>query len=56
MTQTIRSAQRTSYPALMISGVVHLATLAIISGPDSLRTDPSGRVEAASVALQDGDP
>ncbi len=56
MTQTIRSAQRASYPALMIFGVVYLATLAIIFGPDSLRADPAGGVEAATFALQDGGP
>lgn len=54
MTQTIRSAQRTSYPALMIFGVVYLATLAIVFGSDSLRAVPAGGVETSAVTLQDG--
>ncbi|MCT8330796.1 hypothetical protein [Albidovulum sediminis] len=54
MTQTIRSAQRTSYPALMAFGIVYLATLAVVFGSDSLRAVPAGGVEAASVALRDG--
>lgn len=56
MTQTIRSAQRTSYPALMIFGVVYLATLAIVFGSDSLRAVPAGGGGTLPVALQEGGP
>jgi hypothetical protein len=56
MTQTIRSAQRSSYPALLIFGAVYLAALALVFGSDSLRAVPAGGAKAASVALQDGGP
>lgn len=37
MTPTIRTARRTSYPALMLFGIVYLATLAIVVSPESFR-------------------
>lgn len=37
MTPTIRTARHTSYPALMLFGIVYLATLAIVASPESFR-------------------
>lgn len=37
MTSGIRTARRTSYPALMLFGLVYVATLAIVFAPESLR-------------------
>lgn len=37
MTPTIRTTRRTSYPALMLFGIVYLATLAIVVSPESFR-------------------
>lgn len=37
MTTLPRSARRTSYPALMLFGIVYLATLAVVLSPESFR-------------------
>lgn len=37
MTTVLRSPRRTSYPALMLFGIVYLATLAIVVSPESFR-------------------
>ena len=37
MTPTIRATRRISYPALMLFGIVYLATLAIVVSPESFR-------------------
>ncbi len=39
MTTAIRTTHRASYPALMIFGIVYLATLAIVVSPESFRAD-----------------
>lgn len=56
MTRTIRPVPRRSFPALMIFGAVYLATLAIVLGPDRLRTVPADAGGATSLLLQEGDP
>lgn len=38
----IRSANRTSYPALITFGIVYIATLAIVFTPQSLRACAGG--------------
>ena len=47
MTQTIRSAGRTSHSAMLIFALVYLATLAIIFGGDRLRALPAGALGTA---------
>lgn len=37
MTPAIRTTRRTSYSALMLFGIVYLATLAIVISPQSFR-------------------
>lgn len=39
MTTLPRSARRTSYPALMLFGVIYLVTLAVVLSPESFRAD-----------------
>lgn len=39
MTTVLRSNRRTSYPALMLFGIVYLAALAIVVFPERFRTD-----------------
>lgn len=52
MTTTIRSARRTGYPALMVFGIVYLATLAIVFTPESLRAGSHAPGTAASQAAK----
>lgn len=39
----IRSTKRTSYTALMVFGIVYIATLAIVFAPESLRASTGGQ-------------
>ena len=39
MTTAFRTTRRTSYPALMLFGIVYLGTLAIVFSPQSFRAD-----------------
>lgn len=41
MTTAIRTTRRTSYPALMLFGIVYIATLALVVSPQSFRSDGS---------------
>lgn len=52
MTTITRSARRTSYPALMVFGIVYLATLAIIISPQSFRGGPHPMIEAGLAPSQ----
>lgn len=53
MTPTIRTARRTSYPALMLFGLVYIAALAIVIAPESLRGASGG--QAAPIFAPKGD-
>lgn len=39
MTPVLRTSRRTNYSALMLFGIVYLATLAIVISPESFRAD-----------------
>ncbi len=52
MTQVLRSTRCTSYPALMLFGIVYLSALAIVVSPESFRSDPAMPANAAFLSDQ----
>jgi hypothetical protein len=52
MTQVLRSPRRTSYPALMLFGIVYLSALAIVVAPESFRSGPAMPTNTASSSGQ----
>jgi hypothetical protein len=52
MTQVLRSTRRTSYPALMLFGIVYLSALAIVVSPESFRSDPTMSANTALLSDQ----
>lgn len=53
MTATIRTARRTSYPALMLFGIVYVATLAVVIAPESLRSGGYDRAPLTEKGAED---
>jgi len=57
MSIALRTARRTSYPALMLFGLVYLAALAVVVSPETFRTDAAvadGAHREPSVAAAKG--
>lgn len=50
MTQVLRRTRRSSYPALMLFGIVYLSALAIVVSPESFRSDPAMPANAGLLA------
>lgn len=56
MTPIIRTSRRSSYPALMLFGLVYLMALAIVVSPETFRADRATVDSTAATQITKGTP